>query len=320
MSYQAVQWALYDSPMLLTPSGKPDATARFVLVAHAERADEHGRDSHPGPSSLMRATGYDERTIERAELRLEAAGLLIRDGVSRHGTTRWHLALAKKRAEGEDDVDARISRRRAADAARQARRRERLKAPRQAPPATDVTDAESVTSRTQNRDVTHSESGCHGRSAPRTTQRTTQRTIQGTIPGGTLPPDPLRTEVPRSSAPRIESEISLSEVPQQPPQPETATHDRAREDKPPGLRLIASNEEPEILDAPDSLFPAAVPALTGDLAELLAEALTDPETPPARSESGHGFCLDCHASGQIVLAADPVNGSVCRSHLARSSA
>lgn len=48
-----------------------------------------------------------------------------------------------------------------------------------------------------------------------------------TIPGGTLPPDPLRPDDP--SGRRTDSGNSPSENGDQPPQPETATHDRARE-------------------------------------------------------------------------------------------
>jgi hypothetical protein len=34
-----------------------------------------------------------------------------------------------------------------------------------------------------------------------------------------------------------------------------------------------------------------------------------------RSDQGHGFCLACRNNGQITLAADPVDGSACATHL-----
>ncbi|MEW2442801.1 hypothetical protein [Micromonospora marina] len=262
MSYEAVKWALYDAPMLRTPAGKPDTAARFVLVAHAERADKKGRGSYPGPAALIEATGYDERTIQRAEIRLRDAGLLVHRGTSHLGTTRWDLDLSKRRDDDQQAAaEARVAKRKAQDAARQRSRRERLKAaeaaagtvgaihdgqsesqgvtdsasvtdPTPEPAAIDadactvepVTDAESVTSRTLNPDVTDSASGCHGRSAPQTTLEPPLN-HPGTIPGGTLPPDPLRPDDPAGR--RTSSASETSEQQQQPPQPDTATHDRA---------------------------------------------------------------------------------------------
>lgn len=152
-----MKWALYDAPMLRTPAGKPDVAARFVLVAHAERADKKGRGSYPGPAALIEATGYDERTIDRAERRLRDAGLLIHKGTSHLGTTRWDLDLTKRRDDDQQAAaEARVARRKAQDAARQRSRRERLKAAGEAAEMTNpieggqyeptnVTDAESVT-------------------------------------------------------------------------------------------------------------------------------------------------------------------------------
>lgn len=231
MSVEAVKWAMYESPPIYTAAGKPDATARLVLIAHAERADEHGRNSFPGPAALMESTLLDERTIDRAEKRLEAAGLLKRDGISRHGTTCWHLNMSMVRG-GESDgyaARARLERRRQADARRQRARRERLRGESASTRGEAVTDSASVTSRTLNPDVTDSASGCHGRNAPQTILRTTHEPPFETIPGGTLPPDPLRPLDPRSSDPRNEPEISPLSIREEPPRPVTATHDRARE-------------------------------------------------------------------------------------------
>ncbi|TDC33124.1 hypothetical protein, partial [Micromonospora sp. KC213] len=75
--------------------------------------------------------------------------------------------------------------------------------------------------------------------------------------GGTLPPDPLRPGGP--SGHRISPATETSAEEQQPPQPATATHDRAREDDPaPALRLIHGNPDATpTTDDRASLFPAA---------------------------------------------------------------
>lgn len=101
MSVEAVTWALYEAPMLRTEAGNPDSTARQVLVVYAERADKFGCSSYPGAPLVSEATGLDERTVERAVRRLETAGLLIRDGLSKYGNTNWRLNLAAKRPESE---------------------------------------------------------------------------------------------------------------------------------------------------------------------------------------------------------------------------
>ncbi|MFE7869746.1 hypothetical protein ACFUYE_05275 [Micromonospora humida] len=267
MSYEAVKWALYDSPMLYTDAGRPDTTARAILVAHCERVDKHGKGSYPGPAALIDATGYDERTIDRAERRLQAAGLLVSRGISHLGTAKWDVDMTKRRTDSaQGQSEARVARRRAQDAARQRSRRERMKAAQEtdssaahidvdAPSGVDVdtivtdaesvtpdpadptsihdhpsvgggvTDADDVTSRTLRPDVTDSASGCHGRSAPQTTHEPPMN-HPGTIPGGTLPPDPLRTPTP--PAPGTEPNSSPNHHAHLQPRPETATHDRTR--------------------------------------------------------------------------------------------
>jgi hypothetical protein len=269
--------------MLRTEAGKPDAIARFVLVAHAERADKEGRDSHPGPAALIEATGLDERTIDRAEKRLEAAGLIKRDGVSRVGTTRWNLNLSMER--GDDGVyspRSRIERRRLADAERQRRRRERLQTGLAASEERPVTDGESVMSRTLNPDVTDSASGCHGRNAPQTTLRTTLEPSVGTTPGGTLPPDPLRPQDLPSSDLGFDSENSISSQAGQPPRPDTATHDRAREGQTPTGPRTRADEGKKI----------------------------------PGSERGYGVCLTCARAGAFTIAVDAATGDRCATHTA----
>src|SRR5258708_5384665 len=101
MSYQAMHWALYDAPMLTTTTGNPDSTARQVLGVLAEHADEYGTNAYPSPLRIRFATGLDERTIQRALIRLEQGELIVRDGVSQFGTTRWKLAMSQCRPESE---------------------------------------------------------------------------------------------------------------------------------------------------------------------------------------------------------------------------
>jgi hypothetical protein len=235
MSYEAVRWALYDAPTLLTAAGKPDTAARFVLVARAERADKHGRNTYAGTGDIIKATGFDERTIERAERRLEKAGLLVRAGFSQFNTVRWNLDMSQKQSDGNQAfVEARLERRRQADAERKRRQREREKAAASIDGhvrnENSVTDSASVTSRTLNPDVTDSVTGCHGRSAPQTTLRTTHEPPAGTTPGGTLPPDPLRP--PSPSAPGTYSQNPLNG-------PLTPAQDQQRNSRP---RTRAANE------------------------------------------------------------------------------
>ncbi|HEU4422110.1 MAG TPA: hypothetical protein VFR67_06165 [Pilimelia sp.] len=116
--------------------------------------------------------------------------------------------------------------------------------------------------------------------------------------GGAPPPDPRRTQTAPSSPPGNESTSSISSGEQQPPQPETATHDRAREDAAglaPILRLIEGN-------------PAAT---RGDREE---PHLT-PVRAPIPTRQGFGWCLTCYAEGQTTLAVDDQHGDRCAKHL-----
>ncbi|REF00268.1 helix-turn-helix domain-containing protein [Thermomonospora umbrina] len=97
MSHEAVTWAFDDAPMLrMASSGKRDTTARSVLVALAERADAVGANSHPSLLDVCYRTGFDRKTVREALRRLEAAGLITRDGTV-GGCTRWRLAMDKRR-------------------------------------------------------------------------------------------------------------------------------------------------------------------------------------------------------------------------------
>lgn len=240
MSYEAVRWAMYDAPMLLTTAGRPDTAARSVLIARAERADKTGRNTYAGTADLCRVTGYDERTIERAERRLERAGLLLRAGRSHLGTVLWHVDMKQKQADGNTSLTAeRIERRRAADKARQQRMRERRKAQSEGPGYGDhidgdvstkirVTDAESVTSRTQNPDVTDlNDVTSRTQRPPNHQEKPPVEPPGGTAPGGAPPPDPRRRPPPPASATDEQKSPNEPLTPAQDQQGESLPHARA---------------------------------------------------------------------------------------------
>lgn len=124
MSTQAVTWAMDEAPMLLTKAGKPDTTARGVLIARAERADKHGRNSRAAIEDVMWRTGFDRSTVQRAERRLETAGLLIDAGLTHDGLTRWNLAMNLRRDPAErEKMMAAIAEKKAVHAAGERKRR-----------------------------------------------------------------------------------------------------------------------------------------------------------------------------------------------------
>lgn len=245
MSFQAVRWALDDAPMLTTEKGKPDTTARLVLVALADRADDDGTNTFPSPLRIHWTTGLDERTIRRALARLEKAGLIVSDGTARSGATKWRVALDRKRGDAfELHLEAAEKVRRAESERRQARRDqaaiEAVSGTQNPGPPTGVRDAESrrpgvsvPASGTQNPDV---------RDATPPEESVDQT---GTNHGGTLPPDPLRRDAPsgrlndQANSPRERGTSQLGPAGDPPParaSPENVIDfaSRRRKDHPPG--------------------------------------------------------------------------------------
>lgn len=154
MSIEAVKWAMDDAPMLRTPAGKPDTTARHVLQAMAEHANSKGQNCHPSVTRVQYRTGYDRRTVQRAQRRLEDAKLIIPDGQVQD-RNRYRLAMNIVRDPSDwDELEREEQDSRAAAAERKRRSRAR-----QVTHSNDVTvtDEKSVT----DPDVTHSESGRH---------------------------------------------------------------------------------------------------------------------------------------------------------------
>ena len=161
MSSDAVEWAMDKAPMLRTEKGKPDSTARHVLQVLAEHARPDGTNSHPSVLRIQYRTGYDRTTVQRAFRRLEAGGLIVRDGMT-EGRTRWTLAMHLRRPETDwADLEREEDDFRAAAAER--KRRSRSKGVTHSESVTvtgvegvTVTDAESVTA-----DVTDSAPSRH---------------------------------------------------------------------------------------------------------------------------------------------------------------
>ncbi|MFE0727903.1 hypothetical protein ACFW2X_06565 [Streptomyces antibioticus] len=185
MSTEAVTWAMDDAPMLKTGAGRPDSTARHVLQVLAEHARPDGSNAHPSILRIQYRTGYDERTVQRAERRLEAGGLIRRTG-TRQGRPVWKLQMHLRRPEfdwAELEAEAEEGRKQAAE--RQRRARQKRVTSSEAVTVTHgesvtvthsgdvteggVTHSESVSHALPMRDVTHSASECHALSAPLTT-------------------------------------------------------------------------------------------------------------------------------------------------------
>ncbi|MBK3631605.1 hypothetical protein JHN52_01240 [Streptomyces sp. MBT97] len=185
MSTEAVSWAMDDAPMLRTEKDRPDSTARHVLQVLAEHARPDGSNAHPSIVRIQYRTGYDERTVQRAERRLEAGGLIRKTG-TRNGRPVWKLQMHLRRPEfdwAELEAQAEDAKKQAAE--RQRRARQKRVTQSEAVTVThgesvtvthsddvtegDVTHSESVSHALPMRDVTHSASECHALSAPLTT-------------------------------------------------------------------------------------------------------------------------------------------------------
>lgn len=81
-----MEWALEHS------RAKP--TARFVLVAIASHADEHGRNSYPSSATLQRRTGLSERAIREAVKELTRIGeLKVAHGVGPKGCNVYWIIM-----------------------------------------------------------------------------------------------------------------------------------------------------------------------------------------------------------------------------------
>lgn len=127
MSNKARDWAAHYAPMLLTKKGKPDTTARAILVELADHANDQGTNCFPGPAHLEWATGFDQATIKRALLRLERGGLITKDG-TKHGAQGYKLELALQRPRTDlQFIEARIAEERRVESYKRSARRRQAK-------------------------------------------------------------------------------------------------------------------------------------------------------------------------------------------------
>jgi hypothetical protein len=271
VSYQAVQWAMDAAPMLRMPdSGMPDTTARAVLIARAERADEHGRNSHASVADIVWRTGYDARTVERAQARLEAAGLLVDDGTTRHGTRRWNLDMTKLRDPAErHEIEKEIDRKKADHAARERARRARQRQERADAESAraDVNDARAYAGSARahfddaRADATPGEPPMN---LPGTPQEPSEPPS-----GGAPPPDPRRPSAPTTSGPWTES-VSSPPSPLTQPLALDGDHLPRASTREADLRLVSDNERPA--PAPEPLIPPHTPPAVADAMRRMASA------------------------------------------------
>jgi DNA-binding transcriptional MocR family regulator len=103
VSWQAVKWALYETPAEVKG---PDLTALIILAEHAH---DDGSEARPGIPTIARLARISERSVERALKRLEKAGLIR--GKRRSGkATIWTLDMTPDTAlSGVGDSDHRQS-------------------------------------------------------------------------------------------------------------------------------------------------------------------------------------------------------------------
>ncbi|WP_406298084.1 helix-turn-helix domain-containing protein [Embleya sp. NBC_00888] len=164
--------------MLLTPKGKPDASARSVLAVLAHHAHADGTNARPSRLRIQHLTGYDKATVRRALRRLEDGGLIIPDGTV-SGCIRYRLVMTHIRPASDwTDLEEAEERDRAATAARVRKHRARVTdsdavsvTNTESVTATDVTDSVSVRNGREQRydaDVTDSAFVCNALNAPRT--------------------------------------------------------------------------------------------------------------------------------------------------------
>jgi hypothetical protein len=118
-------------------------------------------NAHPSIADIRYRTGWDRTTIMRALRRLEDGKLIVRDGVTKEGCTRWVCSMELRRDPGDRaEIEREEEEHRAG--AKERKRRSRSKAVTHSESVTgeDVTGAEGVTvtgvGSVTDLDVTHS--------------------------------------------------------------------------------------------------------------------------------------------------------------------
>lgn len=174
LSIEAVTWAMEHAPMLLTPKGKKDTSARNVLQVLAEFAHADGSNAFPSVARIQYRTGFDERTVQNALRRLEAGRLIKVDGV-RNGCTRYRLEMHLRRPSSDwEEILAEKEAKRAAATERKRRSRgvvtsaDDVTVTSSNDATDDVTSFNDDRHALERRDVTSLNDGCHVVNAPRT--------------------------------------------------------------------------------------------------------------------------------------------------------
>ena len=74
VSVEAISWALNLAPVPADHGGQPSSACKFVLVGLANHAGPDGTGAFPSVATLVRCTGFSERTVRSCLDRLEAEG------------------------------------------------------------------------------------------------------------------------------------------------------------------------------------------------------------------------------------------------------
>ena len=84
-------------PELQTDKGKtvPDSTAKFILLALADNANDEGEGSYPGVDTLCRKTGFSTATVCNALNALRHNGFTQLVGRSKYDTNNYTILAAK---------------------------------------------------------------------------------------------------------------------------------------------------------------------------------------------------------------------------------
>jgi DNA replication protein DnaD len=84
-------------PELKTDKGKtvPDTTAKFILLALADNANDEGEGSYPGVDTLCKKTGYSTATVCNALNALRHNGFTQLMGRSKFDTNNYTILAAK---------------------------------------------------------------------------------------------------------------------------------------------------------------------------------------------------------------------------------
>jgi helix-turn-helix protein len=87
----------YNMPELKTDDGKvvPDSTAKFVLLALADHANDEGEGAYPGVKRICKKTSMSSQTVCNALNALRHNGYTTLEGKSKSDTNNYTIHLAK---------------------------------------------------------------------------------------------------------------------------------------------------------------------------------------------------------------------------------